>query len=89
MKQIKSDIFNKDIPRIKTIQKYFKFITNITEPENNVAYMNDTCKEVAKHIRTLQCKESEYEVGEVFVCREKFNQNMLRSMLILNMKLVL
>ena len=44
--------------------------TNITESENNIAYMNDTCKEVAKHIRNLQHKESEYEVGEVLVCRE-------------------
>jgi hypothetical protein len=34
--------------------------------------MNDTCKEVAKHIRTLKCKDSEYEVGEVLVCREYF-----------------
>ena len=72
MKQIKSDIFNKDIPLINTIQKYFKFTTNITKSENNIAYMNDTCKEVAKHIRTLQCKASEYEVGEVLVCREYF-----------------
>ena len=72
LKQIKADIFNKDIPLINTIQKYFKFTTNITKSENNIAYMNDTCKEVAKHIRTLQCKDSEYEVGEVLVCREYF-----------------
>ena len=72
LKQLKSYIVNKEIPLINTIKKYFKFTTNITKSENNIAYMNDTCKEVAKHIRTLQCKESEYEVGEVLVCREYF-----------------
>ena len=77
MQQIKADIFNKTIPLIKTIQKYFKFTTNITKSENNIAYMNDTCKEVAKHIRTLQCKESEYEVGEVLVCREYFKSKQI------------
>ena len=70
MKQIKADIFNKTIPLINTIQKYFKFTTNITQSENNIAYMNDTCKEVAKHIRNLQYKQDAYEVGEFLVCRE-------------------
>jgi hypothetical protein len=72
LKQIKADIFNKDIPLIDTIKKYFKFTTNITKSENNIAFMNDTCKEVAKHIRKLQNKDAEYEVGEVLVCREYF-----------------
>ena len=32
--------------------------------------MNDTCNDVAKHIRKLQNKETEYEVGEFLICRE-------------------
>jgi len=47
LKQIKKDIFNKSIPLADTIKKYFKFTTNITNSEHNIAYMNDTCKTVA------------------------------------------
>ena len=72
LKQIKADIFNKDIPLIDTIKKYFKFTTNITKSENNIAFMNDTCKEVAKHIRKLQNKDAEYEVGEVLHLQRVF-----------------
>ena len=72
LKQIKADVFNKEIPLIDTITKYFKFTTSVTQSENNIAYMNDTCKEVAKHIRKLQNKDSEYEVGEVLICRDYF-----------------
>ena len=32
--------------------------------------MNDTCKDVSKHIRKQQCKNTEYEVGEFLICRE-------------------
>jgi len=36
----------------------------------NIAYKNDTCKEVNKHIRKKLNKTDEYEVGEVLICRE-------------------
>ena len=72
LKQIKTDIFNKDIPLEVTIEKYFKFTTTVTQSEKNIAYMNDTCTEVAQHIRNLQNREAEYEVGEVLICREYF-----------------
>ena len=32
--------------------------------------MNDTCKDVCKHIRKQQCKTNEYDVGEFLICRE-------------------
>jgi ATP-dependent exoDNAse (exonuclease V) alpha subunit len=70
LKQIKKDIFNKSIPLAETIKKYFKFTTNITNSEHNIAYMNDTCKTVSKHIRKLKNKEADYEVGEMLICRE-------------------
>ena len=38
--------------------------------DNNVAYLNDTCKEVANQIRKKQNRKGEYEVGEVMICRE-------------------
>jgi len=72
LKQIKADVFNKDIPLMETITKYFKFTTEITQSENNIAYMNDTCKEVAKAIRKKLRKVSEYDVGEVLICRDYF-----------------
>jgi hypothetical protein len=39
----------------------------------NIAYKNDTCKEVSKHIRKQINKKSEYEVGETLICREYTN----------------
>ena len=89
MKQIKSDIFNKEIPLMNTIRKYFKFTTNITNSENNIAYMNDTCNEVAKHIRKLQNTDAEYEVGEVLVCREYFKSKQVTFNVNFFMKLCL
>jgi hypothetical protein len=70
LKQIKSDIFNKAIPVMDTIKKYFKSTGEITKSLKNIAFMNDTCNDVAKHIRKLQNQESEYEVGEFLICRE-------------------
>jgi hypothetical protein len=42
----------------------------MTQSLKNIAYKNDTCKEVAKQTRKQQNKENEYEVGEFLVCRE-------------------
>ena len=55
---------------MNTINQYFKPTGEITKSLKNIAYMNDTCNIVAKHIRKLQCKDSEYEVGEFLICRE-------------------
>ena len=51
---------------MNTIKKYFESTGEITKSLKNIAYMNDTCKGVAKHIRKQQCKTNEYEVGEFF-----------------------
>jgi hypothetical protein len=55
---------------MNTIRKYFESTGEVTKSLKNIAYMNDTCKDVAKHIRKLQCKNTEYEVGEFLICRE-------------------
>ena len=69
LKQFKQDIFNERIPIIRTIKKYFKFVNEITT-ENNIAYKNTTCQQVASYVRKLQRKKSDYEIGEVLVCRK-------------------
>ena len=68
LKQIKADVFNQDIPVIETINKYFQF--SETQSSKNIAYKNNTCKEVALKARKQQNKTTEYEVGEFLVCRE-------------------
>ena len=35
-----------------------------------MAYLNDTCREVANEIRKMQNRNDEYEVGEIMICRE-------------------
>ena len=51
LKQLKNEIFDERIDLITTIKKHFKFTTDITKSFKNIAYKNDTCAEVNKHIR--------------------------------------
>jgi hypothetical protein len=78
LRQFKDDIFNEDIPTSRTINKYFKFATEVNTV-NNIAYKNSTCEGVAKSVRSMLEKTYEYEVGEVLVCRKylkgKFGQS--------------
>ncbi len=55
---------------MNTIKTYCESNVEITKPLKNIAYMHDTCNDVAKQTRKLQCKDSEYEVGEFLICRE-------------------
>ena len=64
LKQLKEDIFNPEIKLETTIRKYFKFTQNLTVSQKGIAYLNDTCREVSKHIRKKLNKKDEYEVGE-------------------------
>ncbi len=70
LKQIKQIYLLNKIPVMNTIRIYFESTGEITKSLQNIAYMNDTCKYVAKHIRKLKCKNTEYEVGELLICRE-------------------
>ena len=56
-----------------TIKKYFPFTQDITKSLKNIAYKNETCKEVSKHIRKKLNKKSEYEAWEILICREYTN----------------
>ena len=69
LRQFKADIFNEDIPVKRTIKKYFKFADAI-KTSSNIAYKNSTCESVAGTVRKMLKKTSEYEVGEVLVCRK-------------------
>ena len=51
LEQMKSYIFNEDIPIDDIINKYSKFTTNITQSTKNIAYRNETCKNVSDAIR--------------------------------------
>jgi ribosomal protein S24E len=63
------DIFNEKIPIIVTLKKYFKFVSEINTDEN-IAYRNSTCKNVSSIVRKRLNKTSDYEKGEVLVCRK-------------------
>ena len=69
LKQFKEDIFNESIPIINTVKKYFKFASDI-KTTYNIAYRNTTCEDVAGAVRRMLKKRSDYEVGEVLVCRK-------------------
>ena len=65
------DIFDESIPVKTTLQKYFTFTKDITT-ETNIAHTNDMCSLVASIVRKNLNKSSEYEVGEILVCRKYF-----------------
>ena len=43
---------NNKLPIKKWIEQYFQYTTEISGSKNNIAYLNDTCKNVATEIRT-------------------------------------
>ena len=52
------------------IVKHFKYTDNINESENNIAYKNETCKDVSAAIRKTLNKVNDYEIGEILICRK-------------------
>ena len=70
LENIYIDIFENNIKARELVKKYFKYTSDINLNNNNVAYLNDTCKEVANEIRKMQNRKGEYEVGEIMIFRE-------------------
>ena len=64
MKHFKADIFNKAIPIITTLRKYFKF-TNDIKTTHNIAFKNETCTSVSQTIRRLLSKRADSEIVEI------------------------
>lgn len=67
---IKNDIFINKIPTRELIDKYFSYTTDISGSKNNIAFLNNTCKNVSDAIRKLENRKGEYEIGEFLICRE-------------------
>ena len=72
LEQIYNGIFNPTIELETTMKKYFKLTKSLPKSNKGIAYMNDTCENVSKHTRKSLNKTSEYEKGEVLICREYF-----------------
>ena len=69
LRQFKDDRFNRRKPVIETVRKYFK-LTDKVETTSNIAYRNSTCEKVAATVRDMRGKTTEYDMGEVLVCRK-------------------
>ena len=70
LKNIMDDIFVNKLPINKIIEKYFSYTDDIRGSKNNIAFLNNTCKNVSNEIRKLENRKDEYEVGEQLICRE-------------------
>ena len=70
LKNIMDDIFVNKLPINKIIDKYFSYTDDIRGSTNNIAFLNNTCKNVSSEIRKLENRKDEYEVGEQIICRE-------------------
>jgi hypothetical protein len=42
----------------------------MNESENNIAYLNETCKNMSSAIRKKLNKVDDYELGEILICRK-------------------
>ncbi len=69
MRKFKEDIFIENKPTIQTVKKYLNF-TDKVETTNNRAYRNSTCEGVSATVRKMLNKTTDFEVGEVLVCRK-------------------
>eukprot|EP00438_Fugacium_kawagutii_P006184 Skav207472 [mRNA] locus=scaffold3545:496284:499559:- [translate_table: standard] len=70
LNNIKIDIFVNKLSVKQIIEKYFSYTDDITSSPNNIAFLNDTCKNVSNAIRKLENRKGEYCVGEKLICRE-------------------
>eukprot|EP00438_Fugacium_kawagutii_P023181 Skav227407 [mRNA] locus=scaffold5580:24324:27602:- [translate_table: standard] len=70
LNNIKIDIFENKLSVKQIIDKYFTYTDDITASPNNIAFLNDTCKNVSSAIRKLENRKGEYCVGERLICRE-------------------
>ena len=68
---IKHDIFVNKISVDGLVKKYgFRYTDDITSSPFNIAFLNNTCKNVSSKIREMENRTSEYEIGERLICRE-------------------
>lgn len=54
LKNIMHDIFVKKLSLHKIIEKYFSYTDDMRGSKNNIAFLNNTCKNVSSEIRKLE-----------------------------------
>ena len=64
------DFWTKYLPIEEIIAKYFETTDDIMASENNIAYTNIRCRNVANEIRGRLNKQDKYEVGEILIARK-------------------
>eukprot|EP00438_Fugacium_kawagutii_P014503 Skav208988 [mRNA] locus=scaffold395:76378:79443:- [translate_table: standard] len=70
LRDIMDDIFINKLPINKLIEKYFSYTNDIRGSKNNIAFLNNTCKNVSNEIRKLENRKDEYDISERLICRE-------------------
>ena len=69
LKDVKRMIFE-GAPFRDIIDKHFKWTDEIEMYDNNIAYTNQTCKEVSKRIRDMKGITEEFTINEEVICRK-------------------
>ena len=67
---LKLIFFENKLPSMKVFEKCFEYTTDISNSNNNIAFLNATCKNVSNEIRKLENRKDEYQVGEFLICRD-------------------
>ena len=62
-------LFETDMTSKQTTEKYLEYTEGIELVDNNVAYTNETCRQVSQHIRTERCIDDEHVVGDLVIGR--------------------
>ena len=69
LQQLKADLFNEEQDVLQTLKKYFKFTSEI-DALKNISFRNNIAEEVSISVRKKLKKKSEYEVGEILLCKK-------------------
>ena len=65
LRNIKTDIFENKLSTKNIVEKYFSYTDDTTSSPNNIALLNDTCRNVSRERRKLENRKDEYEVGSI------------------------
>ena len=63
------DWWVKQLPLKELVRKYFKTTADVMASTYNIAYTNKRCADVSRTVRQRLGKTTDYEIGEVLVCR--------------------
>ena len=59
----------------KLIEKYFRYTDDIASSKFNIAFLNNTCRNVSNEIRKFENRTEENECGETLICGEYTKTN--------------